>query len=324
VTVQTTELDSSVARLLILADQIERNELPPPPVVTARPDSSPQPVVEPDIAWAFTVAAENTVPAVGDTVPAIDETAPAVEDTTFDTTTFDTSEAEPIELDVPVEATSPADEPVAVERPAVAATVAPIAFVRAEPLAPMEPRPLADVADYGRLEQVRVILSQLGSRHLGPRGKRRLEEARREERAILDRLGFDSYLDLMLTNAGTPQSASVPSRLENGERDGNGGADGGGASADIGAGGASPVPGPSDPWSPPVETEDRSVIEPELGVAWESGAVHVDVDVAVEGDDAPVAPAAPAVPPRPPTIADWLASATAPPIAAATVVDVGA
>jgi hypothetical protein len=310
VTVQTTELDSSVARLLILADQIERNELPPPPVVMAAPETSPQPVVEPDVAWAFTVAAENT--------PI--ETA-TFETAAFETTTVETIEAEPIELEVPVEAESPADEPVAVEPPAVAAPVAPIAFVRPEPLAPMEPRPLADVADYGRLEQVRVILSQLGSRHLGPRGKRRLEEARREERAILDRLGFDSYLDLMLTNAGTRQSASVPSRLENGERDGNGGADGGGASADIGAGGASPVPGPSDTWSPPVEPEDRSVPEPELGVASESESVAVDVDVAVDGDDAPAAPAGP---PRPPTIADWLASPTAPPIAAATVVDVGA
>lgn len=50
-----------------------------------------------------------------------------------------------------------------------------------------------------RLERLESELNELDGKLLGPRGKRRMAEIRAEERDILDGLGFDSYLQMILS-----------------------------------------------------------------------------------------------------------------------------
>jgi pyruvate/2-oxoglutarate dehydrogenase complex dihydrolipoamide acyltransferase (E2) component len=93
----------------------------------------------------------------------------------------------------------PAPEPVA-ERAPVAAHE-PVA--EREPVAESAPtvtdrRRAFTPALRERLEQLECELNELDGKLLGPRGKRRLADIRSEERNILDELGFESYLALLL------------------------------------------------------------------------------------------------------------------------------
>jgi hypothetical protein len=306
--VPTSELDSSVARLLVLADRLERQEPAPVPVVAAAPPPPPPlpettPVPAPEAVVEVEDLAEDPVEDVLDAEDfAADERLDEV--LAVDALAEETVDAFEEELE---------DEPEADEIDAHA-------FERDE-FDPLSVLTISTVVESGpegylaRLEQVRAEINDLAARRRRPRGRRRIEDAQREERELLDLLGFDSYLDLMLTNAGTPQSESG---RENGEREGNGGgsgAVGGGASSDIGNGGSAFEPLPEPP-APAVE-EPEVEAPPVFGVAAAFGIVEDGepgpADEVVVEPDSFATPA--------PTIADWLASPLAPPIAASSTVD---
>jgi hypothetical protein len=296
--VQTSDLDSSVARLLTLAAKIENHDVAPPLSTVVEERVAVAPIVEPVVAEIVVVVdaepdavlapfAEPEVVEVPDPVAIV---ADEIDDVEIDDVDID--ELEPVELSTLV--LSPTEAVVALDTP---------------------------TSYLMRLEQVRAEMNDLGARRRRPRGRRRLEDARREERELLDKLGFDSYLDLMLTNAGTRQSESspAPSGLENGDLDGNGG---GGGSSDIGMGGsvvgvAAPV-ADEVPWAPDASDEPENADQSARG----DDPVVDDVDAVEPGDDG-VEPASPFTSGAP-TIADWLASPLAPPIAASSSVDVGA
>jgi hypothetical protein len=378
--VEAANLDSSVARLLILAEKIERRDVAGP-FVSAVPEDPP-PVVIPDPPFVAEPEADAPViEALVDEQTAIeapvdeladDEDAFAWMDDgeTAAESVADESGADDVDLGqeiAPVAATEqileaaeptvdpavqpveaaleaaitgddaePVDEPMYLEP--VSVLVVPTAHTEDEPAQFVSDRPEDMLA---RLEQVRAELTDLAARRRRPRGRRRLEDARREERELLDKLGFDSYLDLMLTNAGTRQSESMPGSSasdsrENGDLVGSGGGDGGGgANADIGTGGSAfgvpmaPPPPPPSVWfaSPPEASleptfdDDGVEDEPQFAAVAEEGGGADD-----EAADEAVSPTAVSDPftSGAPTIADWLASPLAPPSAASSSVDVDA
>jgi hypothetical protein len=308
-TVRTAELDSSVARLLLLADQIERHEFPEPVAVIAAPISEP-------VVVAASALPPPPPPPAPVEVEVVADVLVVAEDTEEDAAPAD-------DID---EAEVPAPQ-VAVTLPLA---VAPIAIPPlSESDAPAVPRLTPTEEHLARLEQVRSEIGSLAARRLRPRGRRRLEDAQREERELLECLGYDSYLDLMLTNAGTRQSEVLPtsgplSGRAKGERGGNGG----GASADIGNASASP----SVAFTPPSAVVAESAsdeYEPADGQPVEDEVVAIEIvaiEIAEPGAEAPEPAAdepAPFATSAAPTIADWLASPMAPPIAAAAV-DIGA
>jgi hypothetical protein len=385
-TVNTSELDASVARLLGLAEKIERGDVAGPFQSTVPADPPPFVVPEPEPVASAPVASapvakelesfEPTAPAPARVDEVFATTDLATEDPATEHLAAEDPSAEHLTVE-DVASASAVAEPEHVVAPAdavhtqeavhtqdavhvaddVQAATAPVWTDAAddvlddddevddEPIDPLSvlvvPTNAAEVDEppagpevyLARLEQVRAEIGDLAARRRRPRGRRRLEDAKREERELLDKLGYDSYLDLMLANAGTRQSeSSTPSSgRENGERDGSGG---GGGSSDIGRGGSGvtsslePPPPPPSIWAPaPAASDDPwADVVPPAGADHEEGddeeGEAAGIEVVADSGEEPAAP-------NPfesgaPTIADWLASPLAPPSAASPSVDVGA
>lgn len=222
-TAMELDLDSSIANLLVLADRIERGEPIPPPVVRVAPE--PEPIVQPELAsheLADVAHADDAVDAPGELQaagdPSSELTAPEAPEHVADAAVVATPASDPVlapaAFDAPV-FELPAAEPPVTDRCAVepVAHEGDFAATASAPIvAPVPEPPVRPAEDaLARLEAVREEISNLTSRRLGLRGRRRLEEAQAEERAILRELGFDSYLEVMLAAAAGVQPGA-PSR----------------------------------------------------------------------------------------------------------------
>lgn len=200
----TLDLTSTVNRLLLMADRIERGEL----LVTTAPAPAPvvidAPIIEPAPALELPFADEPPAMAMP---------------------SFDRAAAEPELADEPGPATvsslpaPPASPPVDAPAPAPA----PVVAVVERPFIPTPPTiivpapatrtndvdvPGTDAIALATIEQLRATIDDLSGRKLGPRSRRKLVEALAQERQVLDQLGCDSYLDLMLRNAAGSAQAS--------------------------------------------------------------------------------------------------------------------
>ena len=164
----TALLDGSLARLLDLAGRIEKNECP---VIETSVGGHTDPQPDPPVPAGIVVPVEVDVVCL---------------------------ELEPVEAHVAVEAAlvSVEPEPVDIEID--------IASVGASPQEP--PSSALRTEDMSRLEILRTEINELAGRRMGRRNRLRYENARQEEREILARLGYDSYLQLIIMKAEGRQS----------------------------------------------------------------------------------------------------------------------
>jgi hypothetical protein len=155
---KTALLDSSVARLLDLASQIQNNQVVALDIRPAKNDlqdeepAAPAPIVD---LVAPQPVNDGHVPA--DIVGECEVANPSIADPQLD----------------PVE-----DRPADLQR---------------------QSGPSLD--DYTRLELLHSELGELAGRRLGRRKRQRQDEARQEEREVLARLGYDSYLEFMVMSS---------------------------------------------------------------------------------------------------------------------------
>ena len=183
----TLDLTTSIVNIRRLADKLERGE----PIVLPRavPAPTPAPLPAP---MPAPVPAPVTLPSLPPP-PVVGFVPPP---------------PPPVAVDTPADDAEPAvvAGPSIVEEPLTLAPTFAIAPAIASEAVELDDSDLRE-GDLARLEQVRAELSELGGRRMSPWTRRRLEEAQVAEREILERLGFDSYLDVMLAYAaGSPQS----------------------------------------------------------------------------------------------------------------------
>jgi hypothetical protein len=206
----TLDLTSTVNRLLLMADRIERGEL----LVTTAPAPAPVVIDAPitEAAPALELPVADEPPAMA--MPAFDRAA-AEPELAAETVLV----AEPGPATVSSLPAPPAPPPVDAPAPAPA----PVAAVVERPFIPTPPTiivpapatrtndvdvPGTDATALAAIEQLRATIDELSGRKLGPRSRRKLVEALAQEREVLDQLGCDSYLDLMLRKAAGSAQAS--------------------------------------------------------------------------------------------------------------------
>jgi hypothetical protein len=206
----TLDLTSTVNRLLVLADRIERGELPLTTVPAAAAFFDP-PATEPtppaDLPTMTT--AEPAEPAV----VLVDEIEIEIEAEieADDVPTLDASPAAVVSSlpPPPIAPPAPIAPPVVAERPYIPTPPTIIVPAPVTRTAEIEV-PVADTSALATIDELRATIDHLSGRKLGPRSRRKLVEALAQERAVLDELGCDSYLDLMLRKAaGSAQTSPL-------------------------------------------------------------------------------------------------------------------